>query len=105
MEKTKIDELTEKILSKLNEIIKNTSKMVILLQKHLNTTFIEDDPNRKLSPEEARKEYFPFLEPINYGQANDAGSHNEGIHFCNCGNHKCGESTGGWHCPVHGQCF
>jgi hypothetical protein len=24
---------------------------------------------------------------------------------CNCGDHKSGESTGGWQCPVHGQCF
>lgn len=24
---------------------------------------------------------------------------------CNCGDHKHGESTGGWHCPEHGQCF
>ena len=25
--------------------------------------------------------------------------------ICNCGDHKSGELTGGWHCPVHGQCF
>ena len=24
--------------------------------------------------------------------------------LCNCGNHKTGESTGGWYCPVHGHC-
>ena len=24
---------------------------------------------------------------------------------CNCGEHKHGESTGGWFCPVHGDCF
>ena len=24
---------------------------------------------------------------------------------CNCADHKSGESTGGWHCPVHGQQF
>lgn len=24
---------------------------------------------------------------------------------CICGDHKSGELTGGWHCPVHGQCF
>ena len=25
--------------------------------------------------------------------------------FCNCGDHKTGELTGGWICPVHGQQF
>lgn len=25
-----------------------------------------------------------------------------GTNVCNCGEHKTGESTGGWHCPVHG---
>jgi len=24
-------------------------------------------------------------------------------HPCNCGQHKTGESTGGWYCPSHGQ--
>lgn len=24
---------------------------------------------------------------------------------CACWGHKAGESTGGWYCPVHGQCF
>ncbi|MCK5616393.1 hypothetical protein KAR91_81780 [Candidatus Pacearchaeota archaeon] len=25
--------------------------------------------------------------------------------YCNCDAHMPGESTGGWHCPVHGQQF
>ena len=25
--------------------------------------------------------------------------------LCNCGDHKHGEGTGGWYCPVHGQCY
>ena len=25
--------------------------------------------------------------------------------ICNCHLHKSGELTGGWYCPVHGQCF
>jgi len=25
--------------------------------------------------------------------------------ICNCGQHKRGEATDGWHCPEHGQCF
>ena len=91
-------ELAKKILSKLSEIVKNTSKMVILLQMHLNTTFIENDPNAKLSPEEARKVNYPLLEPIDA-----SGTSHEKL-LCNCGKHKTGELTGGWHCPVHGQC-
>ena len=29
----------------------------------------------------------------------------ECISPCLCKEHKTGESTGGWSCPVHGQCF
>jgi len=25
--------------------------------------------------------------------------------ICNCHLHKSGELSGGWYCPVHGQCF
>ena len=33
------------------------------------------------------------------------GSYNAIGEICNCGNHKHGESTNGWCCPVHGICF
>ena len=25
------------------------------------------------------------------------------IPLCNCGSHRCGERTGGWYCPAHGN--
>lgn len=66
----------------------------------------KEDPNRRLTEEEARKECYPLyppLDPFQHGKADDAS--NRSWVDCNCGDHKHGELTGGWFCPVHGQCF
>ena len=41
-----------------------------------------------------------FLEAGNYGL--DGGDCS--WKHCNCGDHKTGEQTWGWYCPVHGDC-
>ena len=86
------------LAKKLDDITLSLQKIVILLSRQQNATFIED-PNRKLTEEEARKQYWPLLEPIEHGGANNISD----INICNCGDSKSGELTGGWICPVHGQ--
>ncbi len=81
---------TQTIIAKLDEIISLLHSMV-------------EDPNRRLTEEEVKKEYYPLLEPIKTD--GDAKGTYTRILICNCGDHKHGALTGGWHCPVHGQCF
>lgn len=88
------------LTKKLDDINISLQKIVILLSRQQNTTFIED-PNRKLAKEEARKEYYPLLEPAQLNAAGDPSQYNG----CNCGGNRPGGLTGGWVCPVHGQQF
>ena len=54
-------------------------------------------PDEKLSPEEARKQYYPLLEPISPFEPVDSGGTSE-HNLCTCG-------TAVGCCPIHGQTF
>lgn len=52
-----------------HNFIYELSKITNRLDKIIKLLEIKDDPNRKLTEEEAKKEYYPLLEPTQFDQA------------------------------------
>ena len=85
--KEKLDKIIE-LLEFRNSIERARNQM------RRGTIYFDDSevfPDRQLTPEEARKEYYPFLEPVD---GDGASEHN----LCTCG-------TAVGYCPIHGQTY
>ena len=97
------NKLARKILVKLDEIIellefRNTSERGRDQMRRGTIYFDHNEvfPDKPLTPEEARKQYYPLLEPSPFEPVDSGGTPEHNL--CTCG-------TAVGYCPVHGSTF